>query len=883
MRLLKNLKNKVCMREINRNLINQSYLSKESYQTVIQNLEKAVNAHQPIYIDNQGKMHIATKWEVARETIKGWFSFFGLVNHTSDPWIKNSIKALKEFGEEKTWNSEDLMDRLTTIATRLNIPLASNHFVETKALEINTLAEKTLSTLPGNNVSNFPNSESSEVFNQDKENSSSDNDPFLSESTHKIGSLPIGKVTQEDEGSSLFQKIIKVATIGLAVIGTGFAAQSLAVQGFKEESNMETSSLQTLGSDVLSSTEKLPFSPEPFMQGKVFPITALAETNFFTMGFETKGRATLEKAQEILGREIMFSEKLEKKNFPSEKGQIQNLQKEILFFRERLQNAVESAPQEETSQKNVSTWVNETDELCFAINTSETCLLEAMNAARTALDATTLFDESCGRKHSNILKQAHLVKTLGLPGITVPLPHGISSDIVTAFLRTNSPAILENWEALSVLYEHYSGPVPFLETEQAKKHLEFIDNYLAQAFNSASEEEMSHFFPPDYLEWLASVRDSGDYLMVRSSASEDSKKAAGAGANTSEAYVDPEVKVVFSSIGKVVRSYFSPFSVQNRINAKINPFEELSIGVTTQQLIGESIDGGSSDSEIPVSMVMFSTEPLYVGEEAFHLTRISATFGHGNGVVANLGIISDTIHVLQSVSNPERLTILYDNQKKPYRLAPVTTPKGIELEMVKNPPELTSQRTLTDKMITRLFEWGTVLQSYYEGATDMEIIVKNGEIFPVQARPANRPAQTPTYIDFKKISSISKNPIQDTVTGELILQGTSSVLKIYSPDKILYTETLDEADQKFRLGTHELVMVAQPEPNINSHPVVNFSERNIPCLFMPDVAKTRTVIKQINKDFPSAICVQTATVQIWDESIAKPSDLHCFRICCSSC
>jgi Pyruvate phosphate dikinase, PEP/pyruvate binding domain. len=116
------------------------------------------------------------------------------------------------------------------------------------------------------------------------------------------------------------------------------------------------------------------------------------------------------------------------------------------------------------------------------------------------------------------------------------------------------------------------------------------------------------------------------------------------------------------AVGSVVASYFGEKSLQNRIDSQINPFEEpLQLAVTAQRLIGEPIGGANSFDQIPVSFVVFTNEPLYIGEEKFRVMRISASFGHG--VVGNQGIATDTVLLLRSESQPDELYVLYDNQK----------------------------------------------------------------------------------------------------------------------------------------------------------------------------------------------------------------------------
>ncbi|MBA3602493.1 MAG: hypothetical protein H0W50_02385 [Parachlamydiaceae bacterium] len=253
-----------------------------------------------------------------------------------------------------------------------------------------------------------------------------------------------------------------------------------------------------------------------------------------------------------------------------------------------------------------------------------------------------------GLKHKNLVHQAHFVKSIGIPGLEVPMPCGLSTDVIEAFLRQNSPEIFDHWLALGKLYaSHLLIPndkeCPFLEIPEAAAHLHAIEKAIVEAFSKASTDDITYQslgISPEMELWLEESNKKGHYLMVRSSGAEDSSHAANAGGNVSKAYVLPKTGPLCNAIGEVVSSYFSYSSLQNRINVGINPFfEELNIGLTTQELIGECLGGEKVSSDIPVSLVLFTNEPLYVGDEKFRVMRLSATYGHGNGVVGGADAI----------------------------------------------------------------------------------------------------------------------------------------------------------------------------------------------------------------------------------------------------
>ena len=292
-----------------------------------------------------------------------------------------------------------------------------------------------------------------------------------------------------------------------------------------------------------------------------------------------------------------------------------------------------------------------------------------------------------------------------------------------------------------------------------------------------------------------------------------------------------------------------PNFLQNRINAGQNPFnEDLRLAVTLQQLIGEPPCGGAKEiKEIPVSFVLFTSEPLYVGGEKFRAMRLSATYGHGEAVVGNKGIAGDTALILHSESNPDQLYVLYDNQEKPTRLVPMSKAAGIELEAVDNDPSLKNKRALSMAQVERIYRSGILMEAFYGGhPTDIEGVCKGDDVHFVQARPVNRKPMLPTYLDQSQ-----KEAIVGKLQEQALVPGKASVVTITRKDEILFAQTLEKAQEEFPKGKYKLVVVAQPEP-ANSHPVVNFSSLGVPCLYAPDFKATEELASRIDSGHTAA-------------------------------
>ncbi len=548
-------------------------------------------------------------------------------------------------------------------------------------------------------------------------------------------------------------------------------------------------------------------------------------------------------------------------------------------------------------------WEPSTKAVCYDVVLLEqdiaSMMREYTQVAMWAEDEEDSLLDRFGNKHKNLIKMARIVDDLQLEGVVVPKPRGIASEAIEELLRVAAPEVFESWATLQELYDRHQAKDFFQAIPESTQHLKAIDSAIDKAFTSTD----GSFLPEEVPHWLEELRQKGSYLMVRSSGAEDSKELANAGGNASVAYVEPSVDAVLNPIGMVVRSYFSVNSLQNRINAGRNPFaEELRLSVTLQELVGEPVGGATALNEIPKSLVLFSNEPLYVGDEAFRVLRISGTYGHGDGVVGNFGIASDTVLVLNSLARPDQLYIVYDRQHKAERLVPhrknrlavwtdvykrskgftEMTPlnKGditrltrkVALHKRPNTPEMAEAALLDTDEIIRLYQLAVVTEAFFDDtATDMEIVIKDGEICSVQARSVNRPQQLPTYIDMQAVAKLESSPIIESSKLEVLVPGLSSVIQFLSSEELLISTTLEEAERQFISGVHKAVVVGQPEP-ANSHPVVNFSALGIPCFFVTDLRRVEDVLQHIDGEHQAFICVQGSRFYIWDLSVAPPSE-----------
>lgn len=476
-----------------------------------------------------------------------------------------------------------------------------------------------------------------------------------------------------------------------------------------------------------------------------------------------------------------------------------------------------------------------------------------------------------GNKHARLIEMASYFQEKPMPGVVVPYPRAILNGQVHAFIDEAAPVVKKQWGQLQDLYQqHQESKKPafeFLQQPQVQQILFDINRSITEAF---SKEKLD--MPEEFWQWIGQHQENDRYLMVRSSGSEDSRTSANAGGNVSVAYVAPEAKAVCAAIGEVVASYFSEGSLQNRLNTNENPFSTpLSLDVTTQELIGEPIGGAKDPSKIPVSIVMFTNEPTYTGNEKFRVMRISATYGHGEGVVGAAGVRSDTILILRSVKHPDRLYILENNQVKPKRLAPMrdeTTGK-ITLQKLDNSKEKAEKPSLDHRLLTRLYYAGVAVEKAYGGhPMDMELIFEDGLINSVQARPINRPPSNPTYFDMRKAKS---EAVVEQFQAEAFLPGRAKTKILTKPDEILIADSLEKAEKLFKKGVHKLVIVKEEEP-ANSHPVVNFSGMGIPVMYHEKSHEVAALAAKIGNGKVLIACPQSGNLVLLDSSKMDPKD-----------
>lgn len=494
---------------------------------------------------------------------------------------------------------------------------------------------------------------------------------------------------------------------------------------------------------------------------------------------------------------------------------------------------------------------------CFPLQFAEGNLQQSMKEAMPCFELQGKSDH--GNKFLNLVKMDRIDQALSIPDLNIPRPYGPSTSQVQSLLKKQGPEVFRQWDLLGSLKPPLNDTFSFLENPQAKGAFQTIDKEIQKAFLSSIAANELGLSSPEMTRWLKRLESERKYLMVRSTGNEDSKTLANAGGNLSRAYISPSIAALLPNTGDVVRSYFAVPSIRNRLNGSKDLFNEpLSLAVAFQELIGEPIGGEHDPSKIPVSFVLFTNEPSYTGEEKFRAMRLSATYGHGESVVGNNGIATDSALILHSKSKPDALHILYENQDKTHRLAPIKQQDGkIALDKIPNPASLQKRPALSEKQIQAIYRHGVLMESFFDHPTDIEGVVIGDQVYFVQARPVNRKPIIPTYLDIGQ-TNLPK------LQAEPLVAGQGSVVIAEKKEEILVASTLQEAERLYT-PQHKLVIVSVPEP-ANSHPVVNFSNLGVPCLVASNMQEINSLLTKINEKRPLAVCMQSASLHLWDQT-----------------
>ena len=462
-----------------------------------------------------------------------------------------------------------------------------------------------------------------------------------------------------------------------------------------------------------------------------------------------------------------------------------------------------------------------------------------------------------GSKYDNLKILEQIVESDKLQNVRVPATLGVSSEQVERALEDKGVALEELWAQFKsnpteATDQINTGSCPALKAIQDAIYFVISSDY--------------NLLTQDQKEWLEKLADR--FLMVRSTGAEDTAELVNAGGNESVAYVAPTQKDVMEAIAFVIVSYFSVKSFENRIKAGDDVFKEMpALPVIIQELVGEAV--GGEGNIIPRAGVMFTNEPTFTEKEPFNVTKISASLGHNEGVVANL-VPTDTFYMERSDDKGAHLLFSSVIKDKAHRLVPEKKGDKYELVSKDNPRDLAMQPALSQEQLITLFNTGRAIQSFYEQAMDIEFVFMGDTLYLVQARPVKRTPANPSYIAPAAFVE-DPSPIEETYKFSSIVPGSSSVILITNKEQLLIDGTIDSAEQKYKKDITQFIVVETPA-SANSHPAVNLASNNMSCVYMApaEAQKLRSALDNVSDMQPLVIDTQREAIYRWNSEQILP-------------
>lgn len=476
-----------------------------------------------------------------------------------------------------------------------------------------------------------------------------------------------------------------------------------------------------------------------------------------------------------------------------------------------------------------------------------------------------------GNKHKNLIILQDILKNT--PDAQVPAFICVPTGRVEQFLLEQWPGLLQWYAEVIARLNGQTDLDQAYAQMTTERILSIIQNnikyILISGYHSITSGDRSIFghcykwqFTQEEKDFFAKVAQKGGYLMVRSSGVEDNAGAANAGGNASISYVEPTERAVRKAIGQVVASYFGLQSLKNRIAGGEKLTEELVVPVLIQELVGEVIDGAADQSDIPVSGVAYTTNQN-LSDTSFKVTEINASYGHGEGIVANK-VLADRYFVTKSSNNTSEINIYPMLYHKKERLVPSGNEKRLIAKT--NDSRLANASALTKKQIGSLYAVLQRIEKAYAQPMDVEFVVVKDTIYIVQARPAMYRQANPSYFDVEKINTAD---VSDPINAITLVPGTGALQFIIDPKDIIITKTLDQADQMTNSVCAKVVIVSAWASSL-SHAAVNFMSHGTPCLYVQSIKQIEKDLAQVSSSCPLVIDTQRGVIYFWKNKNILP-------------
>lgn len=379
----------------------------------------------------------------------------------------------------------------------------------------------------------------------------------------------------------------------------------------------------------------------------------------------------------------------------------------------------------------------------------------ALTATFPAIDAVaeSTFSKEYGYKHVRSLKLAEILSKAMVAGVTVPFYRVLPHSRIQEYLSKHAPGVQQQWEYLAEKFQEFqvenSHELPqtlFLQFPGGKKALSQIKNLINEAFEITVSNQLQDFeqlLSSEMHTWLQQLKLQQRYLIVSDSGENIPRTIFYADSSKTMAYVKPESAALCKAVGSIVASYFGTATLLNRLSAGENPFAVLpNLAVSVQEVIGGAVLRNCLESlnskieDIPTSLLMTLNMRYCLGNKNYIAVKLSATYGEG--IIVGASVPGDTILLLRSDADPERVFTITDIRDKLMRLAPTISLRTneISLQKVMNRPELIKSSALGDKpLLSRLYCLGRAAEKMYDHLTEIKVIIKNDMIYPLEVTP----------------------------------------------------------------------------------------------------------------------------------------------------
>tara|TARA_R110002110_G_scaffold404606_1_gene623119 strand:- start:143027 stop:147121 length:4095 start_codon:yes stop_codon:yes gene_type:complete len=436
------------------------------------------------------------------------------------------------------------------------------------------------------------------------------------------------------------------------------------------------------------------------------------------------------------------------------------------------------------------------------------------------------YAKNLGYKSANLMVLQDIAAIAQAEGVVAEIPQiqALGHEAMQAHLAEHLPELDSLWQDfLEAQGEEIRGL-----SEEGKPILDNIRQLIKNTF-------LHHPLPESIIVDFLDACDPDDLLMVRSTGKEDSADLANPGGNESIAAVQPTQQDISIAVGKVIASYFSEKSLEQRIKGKDDISAPPFIPVLLQKMIGEPLEAKIEDGVI--SGVLYTSE---------YGSKIQMAPGHGE-LIVNSKAPFDSFYVTREAVVHSQIAI------KPQRLVSKETQSGSgvkrSLEMVNNDKDTSHTASVSEDVVRRIAAIGNMIEREYDQPMDVEFVYKpkTDTIYIVQARPIPKgdlKHVMPSTIKPEKIKQVKKE--QPVVNGHVISPAGEAVQIITKKSEILICQDIETALDIYLRGKNENVkaVVVRNMAPATSHEAAEFNSKAIPVIQVNDLAGVEAMLDE---------------------------------------